>query len=165
MFYFVITRRQFLPEFTPHITSRPWHSHPRSRVPPLFVSSSRALTSFPDPLSPCLPKAPQSLPCNEDILPVGRLMAYRERYLTNPKPPDSSGNFTQNLSGFFSLEGESIQCVNESGKSNSKRQWDLRWGANCTKVMPDWSRDPWGRKKKKVSSFHHNRGHCCYLCC
>lgn len=44
--------------------------------------------------------SPSVLSCNEDILPVGRLMADRVRYLTNPKPPDSSGNFTQNLSFF-----------------------------------------------------------------
>lgn len=111
-----------------------------SPQPSLFQRES---SSLPPPTLP--QKPPPALPCNEDILPVGRLMADRERYLTNPKPSDSLGNFTQNLSFFFfffSLEGESIHRVNESGKSNSKRQWDLRWEANCTKVMPDWSRDP-----------------------
>ena len=101
--------------------------------------------------------APPHFPCNED-----RLMVHRERYLTNPKPPDSSGNFTQNLS-FFPLDRESIHCVNESGKSNSKREWDLRWGANCTRGDAGLVKRP--LRKKKVSSFQHNRGHCCYLCC
>lgn len=50
------------------------------------------------------PQKPRVLPCNEDILPVGRLMVDRENYLTNPKPPDSSGNFAQNLSFFHRKE-------------------------------------------------------------
>ena len=51
------------------------------------------------------------------------------------------------FSSFLLVEREPIHCVNEPGKSNSKKQWDFRWGANCTKVMLDWSRDPWGEKK------------------
>lgn len=44
--------------------------------------------------------SPLPLPCNEDILQIGRLMADGEAHLTNPKPPDSSGNFTRNLPFF-----------------------------------------------------------------
>lgn len=68
-----------------------------------FFSSHPFLVSVSSSWSHFLlttPQKPPVLPCNEDILPVGRLMVDRERYLTNPKPPDSSGNFTQNLSFF-----------------------------------------------------------------
>lgn len=133
-----------------------WHSHSCLHIPSLCQSPvcvCACVCACMWGLHPIPPlKEPPVFPCNEDILPVGRLMADIERYLTIPKPHDSSGNFTQNLSLFLSLVGESIHCVNESGKSNSKRQWDLRWGANCTKVMLNWSRDPWGKKKLPCSN-------------
>lgn len=63
---------------------------------PFLVSVSSSCSHFllTNPQKPPVP------PCNEDILPVGRLMVDRERYLTNPKPPDSSSNFAQYLCFF-----------------------------------------------------------------
>lgn len=99
--------------------------------------------------SPCssvclhLARTPPVFPCNEDVLPVGRLMVTRRDGTRKTRSLATPQAISHRIYFFFLLvEREPIHRVNEPGKSNSKKQWDFRWGANCTKVMLDWSRDP-----------------------
>lgn len=114
-----------------------------SSHPSLFQSLAHCLLTPPTP-----PRSPPVLPCNEDILPVGRLMADRERYLTNPKPSDSLGNFTQNLSLFFHWRESPFTVwmsqVNPIPKGNGI--WDGK------QIAPRWCRtgqETLEEKKKK----------------
>lgn len=105
-------------------------------------------------------------PCNEDILPVGRLMADGEVYLTNPEPPDSSGNFTQNLLlSFLSFfcTGRRVHSPCEwVRKIQFQKAMGFEMGSKLHQGDAGLVKRP---LRKKVSSFQHNRGHCCYLCC
>lgn len=119
----------------------PSFAHSMHKMSPVAFPFFRNLPCFRVWLIPWLPPPPPPrtpsvlYSCNEDILPAGRLMAARERYLTNPKPSDSLGNFTQNLSFFHWRESPFtvwMSQVNPIPKGNGI--WDGE------QIAPRWCR-------------------------